>query len=160
MFLPGQALWWQSTFGLTYVSDLYIDDDHSYCPDLVSTLVSYSNLETYANTAVGLRGWRVRSDLHWGVSPEEMQDHVADGWKLAEPFRVGVLTANEGYLIKPRFFLDVSKLEDHTLDWSSGAPLLDLHQLNASAAHLVDDIWLNGHLSAQGIPRFVVPLTP
>lgn len=88
-----------------------------------------------------------------------MDDHVAEGWRLAEPFQVGVLTANDAYLVRPKFFIDPAA-QEQSQDWSQRAPLLDYARLNDSAAHLVDDIWLNGHLCKNGIPRYVVPLIP
>lgn len=121
-------------------------------------MLKYSKTEAFRNAAVGLRGWRVRSDLHWGVPQEELDDHVADGWRLAEPFRVGVLTANEGYLIRPRFFVATLHEDTGVAPLASKVSVLDLEQLNASAVHLVDDIWLNGHLATQRIERYVVPL--
>ncbi|KAK9895975.1 hypothetical protein P389DRAFT_143506 [Cystobasidium minutum MCA 4210] len=148
---------------------IIVDDDHSYSPDLVATLVSCAEQEAFKNSAIGLRGWRVRSSLHWGVPPEEMDEHVAEGWRLAEPFQVGVLTGNEGYLIRPRFFVEdqisasqaqVGQEKRTQGDWSPSAPVLNLTKLEESAAHLVDDIWLSGHLCQNGITRYVVPLTP
>lgn len=120
--------------------------------------MKYSRSPPFADTAVGLRGWRLRSDFHWGVPEEELDDHVANGWKLTEPFRVSVLTANEGYLVRPRFFLKGLHMDMRDTALAHRAPLLNLEQLNASAAHLVDDIWLNGHLSEQRVERYVVPL--
>lgn len=137
---------------------IVLDDDHSYSPDLVATLVQYSQRQPFMKAAVGLRGWRVRRDLHWGVPSQELDDHVAMGWKLTEPYRVSVLTANEGYLIRPRYFVDSSDIESADSSSTLKVPLLDLKRLNTSAAHLVDDIWLNGHLSMRGIARYVVPL--
>ena len=128
------------------------DDDHSYSPDLLHTLLQYSLHPSYSNASVGLRGWRVRQDLIWGVSPDEAQDHIAEGWMLASPYRVGVLTANEGYLIYPRFF-GTAETSPRQMGW-----LLDTKMLLSTSAHLVDDIWMAGHLCARSIPRYVVPL--
>lgn len=120
--------------------------------------MTYSSREHFANAAIGLRGWRVRSDLHWGVPPEEFDDHVAEGWRLAEPFRVSVLTANDGYLVRPQFFLsNENGMQEKLLEEKT--PLLDFITLNSSAARLVDDVWINGHLSKNNIPRYVVPLS-
>ena len=96
-----------------------------------------------------------------------MDDHVAEGWRLAEPFQVSVLTGNEGYLIRPRFFVEhTTSISEATAepgrnqqDWTTRAPVLNFTKLDETAAHLVDDIWLNGHLCQNGITRYVVPLT-
>ena len=61
---------------------------------------------------------------------------------MAAPYAVGVSTANKAYLLNPAALAGVN-LSDY-----STAP---------AAAHLVDDIWLNGHLAARGVRRFVVP---
>lgn len=149
---------------------IYTDDDHSYSPDLISSLASYAQQDAFKQCAIGLRGWRVRSDLHWGVAPEEMDDYTAEGWRLAEAFRVGVLTANEGYLIRPRFFINRNDAmgtttttpavgpDTTTANLHKIAPILDKEMLLTTSAHLVDDIWMNGHLARAAIPRYVVPL--
>jgi hypothetical protein len=123
----------------------------------------YSEQTTFAKIAIGLRGWRVRRDLQWGVSPGEMEDHIAEGWRIREPFQVGVLTANEGYFVRPRFFLDNSILrpEDPRSNSSpSRAQVLHLGELQGTPARYADDIWLSGHLAVRGIRRYVVPLRP
>jgi hypothetical protein len=97
---------------------------------------------------------RHREDLSWGVPGEEVDRHVIHGYRLSEPYRVGVLTANEGYLVLPRFFL--TPAARHSL--VDAAPLLDTHALASTPAHLVDDIWMAGSLSARGVSRLVVPL--
>lgn len=71
-----------------------------------------------------------------------MAKHIIESQYLADVYRVGVLTANSAYLIRPRFFdpriyLDFNLLPD------------DIRR--------VDDIWLNGHASKQHIARYVVP---
>lgn len=85
----------------------------------------------------------VREDLTWGVGGKyEMAEHIIESQYLTDIYRVGVLTANSAYLIRPHFFdpriyLDFNLLPD------------DIRR--------VDDIWLNGHASKQNIPRYVVP---
>lgn len=75
---------------------IVLDDDHIYTSSLVERLVDGFEREGKGESAVGLRGWRVREDCRWGVGSEDYQRHVVEGWKLATPFyRVGVLTANE-----------------------------------------------------------------
>lgn len=68
------------------------------------------------------------------------------GERLAEPFRVSVLPANEGYLVLPRFVsasLAFRKLKSGA---HKGKPEM-----------LVDDIYMAGMLAEQGVPRIVVP---
>lgn len=87
----------------------------------------------------------------------ELDRHVQHGYRLAEPYRVGVLTANEGYLITPRMFLPpISPVMPSPI--SALAPILDTSKLLSSPAHLVDDIWMAGSLATQGVSRFVIPL--
>ncbi|KAL0959805.1 hypothetical protein HGRIS_011486 [Hohenbuehelia grisea] len=134
---------------------IIVDDDHSYSPNLVATLLSIHDQQPFV--AVGLRGWRIRSDLEWGVSWDEMDRHVQYGYRLAEPYRVGVLTANEGYLVTPRMFLPPKTSTSYS-PISKLAPILDIQKLMSSSAHLVDDIWMAGSLATQGVMRYIVPL--
>ncbi|KND00668.1 uncharacterized protein SPPG_09145, partial [Spizellomyces punctatus DAOM BR117] len=121
------------------------DDDHYYAPTFLQDLMRAHHQLGHA--AIGLRGWRIRQDLQWGVQgAQEQRRHIIQGWTLAEPYRVGIVTANEGYLIQPRFFAT-----------SAGdVPILNLTGASSEAT-LVDDIWMSGHLAAQGVPRIVVP---
>ncbi|KAJ3054358.1 hypothetical protein HK097_002022 [Rhizophlyctis rosea] len=116
------------------------DDDHLYSPVWIETLLRYHQQKP--NAAIGFRGWRVREDLKWGVMPNEYAHHVIFGEDLSSPYRVGVLTANEGYLVLPSFFKT-----PEILDFSV-AP---------ENAKWVDDIWMNGHLAKQKIHRYVIP---
>lgn len=116
---------------------------------------------------MGQRGWRIRKNLRWGVPVAELRDHVAEGHTLAAPYRVGVLTANEGYLVYPRWFSRSVNATASVADGGStpAAPpscagLLDVQALSSGEAHLVDDIWMAGHLSRGGVQRWVVPLIP
>jgi hypothetical protein len=93
-------------------------------------------------------------DLSWGVAWDEVDRHVIAGYRLATPYRVGVLTANEGYLVLPRFFLPPAS----TPPLAHAAPLLDGPSLARTPAHLVDDIWMAGSLAVARVPRLVVPL--
>ncbi|TPX64934.1 hypothetical protein SpCBS45565_g05518 [Spizellomyces sp. 'palustris'] len=121
------------------------DDDHYYAPTFLQDLMRAHH--QLGNAAIGLRGWRIRQDLQWGVQgAQEQRRHIIQGWTLAEPYRVGIVTANEGCLIQPRFF--VTK--------AGGVPILNL-TVAPPEATLVDDIWMSGHLAAQGVPRIVVP---
>ncbi|GAA5972115.1 hypothetical protein JCM11641_002502 [Rhodosporidiobolus odoratus] len=141
---------------------LVCDDDHIYTPVLVETLVK-AWVERKGEAAVGLRGWRVREDLKWGVSGlAEVRRHVVEAWRLKEPYRVGVLTANEGYLIAPFFFLPLftrTHLSSQNLSTlPSLSPLLSPASNAPSSLHLVDDILLSGSLSLSSVPRYIVPL--
>ncbi|CAF1077534.1 unnamed protein product [Rotaria magnacalcarata] len=117
------------------------DDDHYYHPHTIDVLLKYSN--KYKNSIVGLRGWRIREDLTWGVSgAEELSYHVIEAFRLSEIYRVGVITANNAYVIRPSFF------DSHIYVDFNGAP---------NDIRRVDDIWLNGHASKRNIARLVVP---
>jgi len=99
----------------------------------------------------------VRPDLRWGVPLNELDHHVQHGHRLAEPYRVGVLTANEGYLVTPRMFLP--PISSATSSPTSAlAPILNTNMLMSSDARLVDDIWMAGSLATQGVFRYVIPL--
>ena len=107
----------------------------------------------------------MRKSLQWGVPLAELKQHVAEGHTLAAPYRVGVLTANEGYLIYPRWFAHhpnatarASAYDDTHSGALDSAGLLDTQALSSGEAHLVDDIWMAGHLSRIGVQRWVVPL--
>ncbi|KAH8917524.1 hypothetical protein BT69DRAFT_659415 [Atractiella rhizophila] len=140
-----------------------VDDDHSYSPDLLSTLLEARN--SYPDAALGMRGWRVRDDLHWGVPFDEVPYHVIQSYAIREPYRVSVLTANEGYMVKPRFFLSSDVLESRGR-LPKGTPLSNFSPLSlradsdAPTLHLVDDIFMAGTLCSLGVKRYVVPLPP
>lgn len=127
-----------------------IDDDHRYSRSLVHTLMRFAQKPQFADSAIGFRGWRVHSDLRWRVKVVKGTKHSLKAWELSKPLQVSVLSANEGYLIRPRFFGNT------TVDAES--TLLDLHTMMGSSAHFVDDIWMNGNLARNGVGRFVVPL--
>jgi len=99
----------------------------------------------------------VRPDLKWGVTLNELDRHVQHGHRLAEPYSVGVLTANEGYLVTPRMFLPQVSPNTHP-PISALAPILNTKTLMSSPAHLVDDIWMAGSLATRGVSRYVIPL--
>jgi len=118
---------------------LVCDDDHWYPPDLVEAFLDSHRI--FPDAALGRRGWRVRKDLRWGVPSHESKWHVLYSLHLAEPYRVGVITANHGYLVQPRFF-DTGILNH------SSAP---------EAARWMDDIWMNGWLARAKVPRLLTP---
>ena len=90
------------------------------------------------------------------MSLDELDRHVQHGYRLAEPYRVGVLTANEGYLVTPRMFLPpISSTTSSPI--SALAPILNTRRLMSSPARHVDDIWMAGSLSTQGVSRYVIP---
>ena len=79
------------------------DNDHWYPPHWLATLVQAS--VDQPGSSVGLRGWRVNRSLRWGVAPaSELDSHVITAWTLTQPYRVSVLTANEGYLLDSAWF--------------------------------------------------------
>lgn len=135
------------------------DDDQYYHPYTLATLNEYAN--QFPNSILGFRGWRskhfsfvgsilsfslnflVRQDLRWGVRGKyEIARHIIESQYLSEVYRVGILTATNGYLIRPSFF------DAHIY--------LDFNQVSDDIRH-VDDIWLNGQASKQNIARYVVP---
>ena len=122
---------------------IIVDDDQWYSPTLVESFIVRNRL--YPDVAIGDRGWRIRPDLVWGVTLQELQWHVILSFDIAEPYRVGVITANKAYLIQPRFFLNNGA--HNIVNTSYGPP----------GAFWMDDIWLNGWLAAAGVPRYVIP---
>lgn len=72
---------------------IVVDDDHFYSRDLVKTLLEAH--DRHPDAAVGLRGWRIRKDLLWGVDLKQYWRHVLEAHKIDQDYRVGVLTANE-----------------------------------------------------------------
>ncbi|KAM0748717.1 hypothetical protein T439DRAFT_316647 [Meredithblackwellia eburnea MCA 4105] len=136
-----------------------LDDDHAYSPQLLETLVN-SFEELGGDKVVAMRGWRVRRELEWGVAGDQLWRHVVEGTKIRKPYRVGVVTANEGYLVLPRFFLPPQSTADQKSQTiPQSVPILDYSKAPESA-HLVDDIWISHHLSLARVPRYVVPLAP
>lgn len=73
---------------------------------------------------------------------EELSYHIVASHRLGEIYRVGVVTANNAYVIRPSFF------DAHIYEDFNQAPT-DIRR--------VDDIWLNGHASKRNISRFVIP---
>src|SRR5690606_6590809 len=65
------------------------DDDHLYSSRLVDTLLEWHTI--IPNAALGLRGWRVREDLEWGVEKDEIGQYVIHGVDLINPYQVGVV---------------------------------------------------------------------
>jgi len=109
----------------------------------------------HPDAAIGLRGWRVRQDLVWGVPqdrggykqvPEGIwqsmpsgEAYVIYGHRIMNSWRVGVVTGNNGILVRPSFYNESV----------FSAPNEEMYTM--------DDIWNSGSLAARSIPRFVVP---
>eukprot|EP00669_Euglena_mutabilis_P004842 TRINITY_DN16203_c0_g1_i1.p1 TRINITY_DN16203_c0_g1~~TRINITY_DN16203_c0_g1_i1.p1 ORF type:complete len:193 (+),score=33.83 TRINITY_DN16203_c0_g1_i1:164-742(+) len=70
--------------------------------------------------------------------------HVILGWEISQPYRVGVLTAGEGYLVR------VPLLRGANLSQAFEA---------APEGRVMDDIFMNGHLARLKVSRWVVPNT-
>ncbi|KZW01239.1 hypothetical protein EXIGLDRAFT_718983 [Exidia glandulosa HHB12029] len=137
-----------------------LDDDHLYHPRLLESLVRAHNAAG-RTAAVGTRGWRVRQDLRWGVVSDEYDYHVHLGWFLAKPYQVGVLTANDAYLVLPSFFRASACADqgEEAHEPPARPAVLDPSDSgNPEAAHLVDDIWINGQLARNCVPRYIVPV--
>ena len=124
------------------------DDDWVHHHRLVETLLlGYHRIKTLhsgAEIAVGTRGYRVKPDYTWGVEPEEIQHHVVEGWQITREYQTGIATSGKGILFDPKAALGRFNLSDY-----GNAP---------AGAHFVDDIWLNGHLTAANISRWILPL--
>ncbi|CAF4070079.1 unnamed protein product [Rotaria sp. Silwood2] len=152
-------------FQSTSQAIMVCDDDFYYHPFTVATLDEYSN--KFPNSIIGFRGWRgkknffqkdsvnkqdylvicfnflVREDLIWGVGGKyEMAYHIIQSHYISEVYRVGVVTANSAYLIRPLFF------DNHIYLYFNQVP---------NDIRRVDDIWLNGQASIRNIARYVIP---
>ncbi|KAI9022678.1 hypothetical protein DFJ74DRAFT_722086 [Hyaloraphidium curvatum] len=133
-----------------------VDDDHYYTPDLLANLLRWRRVllaRHPAGVAVAHRGWRTNADFSWGCPYSRC---VVQGAELAAPYRVGVVTANEGYLVDPAWFCS-----NGTDPLAGRKGLLSLLRPDPSIpalAGLVDDVWMSGHLAALDVPRYVVPL--
>jgi hypothetical protein len=130
------------------------DDDFIYSVRWLESLLT-GHLQ-HPNDAVGLRGWRVRSDLHWGAphismgkqphpngvwgSFPDVERYVIQGCNLCDSFQVGVLTGVNGIVYRPSFF-DSQVFVAPTPVYLS-----------------MDDIWVSGNLAAASVQRWVVPL--
>ncbi|EJD34908.1 hypothetical protein AURDEDRAFT_117525 [Auricularia subglabra TFB-10046 SS5] len=135
-----------------------LDDDHLYHPRVLEALVR-AHISLGRRAAVGTRGWRVRQDLAWGVQASEYDNHVHLGWFMSAPYRAGVLTANDAYLVLPAFFRASACGDAQATEPAARPAVLDpMDEANPQAAHLVDDIWINGQLARNCIPRYIVPV--
>jgi hypothetical protein len=127
------------------------DDDFIYSVRWLESLLT-GHLQ-HPNDAVGLRGWRVRSDLHWGApvvgkphpsgvwgSFPDTERYVIQGCNLYNSFQVGVVTGVNGILYRPSFFDS------------------DVFAAPSSVYFSMDDIWVSGNLAAASVQRWVVPL--
>ncbi|KAJ3286004.1 hypothetical protein HK104_009225 [Borealophlyctis nickersoniae] len=119
---------------------LVVDDDKYYPTTCISDLLHLHT--THPNAALGHRGWRIKPDLTWGVPLASISRHVILSSAIRTPYKVGILTANDGYLIQPRFF---------------NATLLLDYENAPRGAYWMDDVWVNGNLARSGVERFVVP---
>ncbi|KZT26314.1 hypothetical protein NEOLEDRAFT_1241178 [Neolentinus lepideus HHB14362 ss-1] len=167
---------------------IVLDDDHLYSPSLVSTLLrthfaitpdSPFNPHLPVNStsrpdpdvgvernltgaALGLRGQRIRPNMRWASPYYANGRYTVQGWQIDEPYRTGYLTANAGYLILPSYFLPrdlLPPLSPHppAEPYTHHAAILN-YTGAPSSARLVDDIWINAHLSLTSHPRLILPL--
>lgn len=98
-----------------------------------------------SSNAYSISGFRIQDNLKRGVRyEEELHHHVINGWFIKEPYQTGIMTADECYVLNPLWFKEMADFSNYV----EALPLVDL----------VDDIWLNGHLSKFGIRRYIVPL--
>jgi len=127
------------------------DDDFQYLPTWLESLMAGHLL--FPDSAVALRGWRVRKDLRygapsvgnlphpdgvWGSFPA-VERYVIRGANILEPYRVGVVTGVNGILFRPSFF---------------GSEVFDAPSPDYLS---VDDIWYSGILANRSVQRWVVP---
>ena len=119
------------------------DDDMWYSPTLIESFIRRHR--QFPDYAIGDRGWRIRPDLVWGVTLAELVHHVILASEIAEPYRVGIITANFAYLIQPRFFL-----HNHAHNILNDT-------MKPEEAYWMDDIWINGWLAVAGVQRWVIP---
>ena len=182
-FHPGPAHWktarkllgalWETWHGRVPPRDpqrmnstmiILADDDVIYHPQWLESLLLGQQLlvqkynKDAHKIAVGLRGWRVRSDLRWGAPPlgelqpgtyipngvwgsfPRQERYVILGNRLYEPYQVGVLVGCNGILLRPTLF-DEQIFQAPT----------DLH-------FLLNDVWTSGNLARNNVERWVVPM--
>ena len=135
-----------------------LDDDFFYSTTLVEDLVeqflALNPTDPTADSqrkAVGVLGYRNKADLTWGentIAPNwytfsEFTWYYVRGFRIRKPYQTGIATGGGGVMFK------ASWLANSTISDFSNAP---------PHARIVDDIWLNGHLSLNGVLRYVVPV--
>jgi len=115
---------------------LVVDDDTHYPPRLLETLTKWHM--RLPNAALSLRGWVMKDTKRY---LDIFSSYLMFGNEALFPHPTTVLTANCGYLVQSDHF--DANLWDYT-----GVP---------DGAKWMDDVWINGHLSKNNVPRFVVP---
>ena len=134
-----------------------VDDDFFYSDTLIEDLVyqflqlNPSSSPTAIKKAVGVLGYRNKPGLTWGAATtapnwytfSEFSWYYVRGFRIKSPYRTGIATGGGGVMFRANW------LQNSTISDFSQAPPF---------AKIVDDIWLNGHFSLQGIERYVVPV--
>lgn len=110
------------------------DDDIIYDKQIVERLVEAS--EKYPDAAIGFCGWNAQ-----GLIENGYYDLLYNEEKELETYTpANILEGYRGVLVKPRFFN--SKIYNY-----GGYP---------ESMFYVDDVWINGHLALNGIPKIII----
>ncbi len=115
-----------------------VDDDVLYPHDLAETLLTALRQQPRP-VAVCARGWRLDRNLSWSNSP------FVDPAGGSELRRVAVITGHGGYAVPVR------GMRRRALVALDQAP---------PECRLMDDVWLSGHLSKLGVPKYTVRTSP
>ena len=145
------------------------DDDFFYATTLIEDLVyqflklnpASSPAETKKVAAV--LGYRNKPDLTWGARTEspnwytysDFNWYYVRGFRIKSPYRTGIATGTF-------FCFHILTMKGgggvmFRANWLQNSTISDFSKAPAFAK-IVDDIWLNGHLSLQGVERYVVPV--
>lgn len=114
------------------VSVLVVDDDWMYTKTLAEDLLKHQRKPYVAATT----GWTLPSDLDYNDTPLQKNFTNPD-----EQSPVAVIRGAEGFLVNSGQF-DLQALTSY-----EGAP---------KSCIMMDDVWVSGHLSRKGTPKYVV----
>jgi hypothetical protein len=120
------------------------DDDVRYPDGWLAGLLDFVAAHPeHHGSALGLRGYcSVPANLwDWRI----ISQIVMRSDELEGPEQVDIITANNGFLVRPYFFLR------QPIDIPADAP---------KSAYYMDDIWINGILAMNNVTKYLVPGVP
>ena len=114
---------------------IVVDDDMLYPKDLIKSFMNADSEMAGRCVAFCANGHPIARNLNFADSPSDKR--IKKGNR-----RVAVVEGCGGYCVRSRYF-DLGALED-----ISKAP---------NGAIIMDDIWISGHLSRQGVSKIQIP---